>query len=199
MKKLFGAVIALALTASLAGPVQAQIYVGGSAGATYFKAFGSDVPTDRKFDWGFTAGAFGQLYLNPNFALNLEANWIQKNSTDSAGTDAGKLKLSYLEVPLTLNIVFPFDDDWYGLVYVGGSIGFNMSCSAGGADCLPEPEGTEFAIPVGGGIGKKLASGMFVGLNVRYSYGMSDIVDQVGAKNRGWMFMARVGFPIGGN
>jgi opacity protein-like surface antigen len=200
MKKLFGTVMVLALTAGLAGQVQAQdqmnMYFGFVGGGTYFKTFGSDAPANGTYEFGFQGGAFFQVAVNPNFAVDLGANYVQKNSGVEGSTE--KLKLAYLEVPLRVNVVFPFADEWYGSVFTGASLGFALSCKEASVDCKDDLKSTDFGVPVGAGIGYKLQSGVYVALEGQYSYGLVDIPEQdgVAVKNRGWSASLRVGIPI---
>lgn len=202
MKKLFGMVTVLALLAGVAGQAQAQsqmeMYAGVVGGGTYFKTFGSDAPTNGTYEFGFQGGAFFQVWVNPNFAVDLGANYVQKNSGVEGSTD--KLKLGYIEVPLRLNVAFPFADEWYGAVFAGGAIGFNMSCKDGSTDCKDLTKSTEFSVPLGFTIARKLQNGMYIGLEGQWSYGITDVPDITGVavKNRGFSANLRFGIPIGG-
>ena len=183
------------LTATLlllaARPAAAQLgrsFGGISGGPTYGDLAGPNLNTGSR--WGFTAGLFSGYRMTGSTFVMLEGNWIQKGG---AGT-----RLNYIELPLTAGVVFPsFRSALRLRIYTGIGVGFRVGCDSGTAvfDC-DLAKSPEWAWPVGATAVFRNAGG-FIGLDARYSHGLSNAFSTLPAENRSWQFRLYLGKPVG--
>jgi len=185
----------LALTAAFsllaASPALGQrggaAFVGISAGATLGDLNGGSVDTETR--WGGTAGLqFGYRTSNATL-ISLEANWIQKGG--------GNVRLDYIEVPLFVGAGFMTNNGLGIRVYGGVDAAFKIGCTSDSpllaCDRVRTPE---WSLPFGVSFLRFLDSGKFIGLDIRYTWPISDAFETSIAKNRTWVFKAMFGLPI---
>jgi len=188
---------ALLLAASLvvATPAMGQSRrgtAGVTAGATLGDLQGGVVNTSSR--WGFTGGVFGNFRTSRNSTIGLQVNYSQKGGKDLA-------RLDYIEIPFLVGAVIPTDNDRINFnLYTGIGLAFKVSCSTDegvtSVSC-DNAKSTEWAWPIGLGMGVKNANGGMIGLDARYSIGISDAFDGSVARNRSWQFRAFYGVPVG--
>jgi hypothetical protein len=186
----------LALGLGVATPASAQrnkSVVGISAGATTSDIEGGFLNTSSQ--WGFIGGIFGTARTSRNSMLGLEANYVQKGGRDLAD-------LSYIDIPFIIGAIIPTANDALNFnFYTGIGIGFKVSCSetsgSSFANACDRAKGTEWTWPVGLAFAFRNASGKYIGLDARYSAGISDAFEGSGARNRSWQFKALFGVPAG--
>ncbi len=191
--KLFATVTAAILilgagTPDLVAQSTGDKYFGAQAGASLSSFINNNYwVTDNR--WGFTGGLFGGMQLNQNLALNVEANWVQKG-VKADGTEDTGIRLDYIQVPVTLaGGASGFN------AYIGIGIGFKVGCSAPSAvfwDC-DEVNSTEWTLPMGLNYKWKLDGGKFIGFDVRYDLGLSDVFENGDVRNRAWLFRVQFG------
>lgn len=164
---------------------------GVTAGATLGDLQGGVVNTSSR--WGFTGGVFGNFRTSRNTTIGLQVNYTQKGGKDLA-------RLDYIEIPFLVGAVLPTDNDRINFnLYTGIGLAFKVSCSIDesvSASC-DNAKSTEWAWPIGLGMGIKNANGGMIGLDVRYSIGISDAFEGSVARNRSWQFRAFYGVPVG--
>jgi hypothetical protein len=211
-----GIVSALARLAAAAGTIfllasavpslaPAQSRTGLSLGATSSKLGGDDITVQGDEKWGFYGGAFGEALLSDILSVGLGLNYAQKGGVGFTGTgllDAEKveLDLSYIEVPLLVELTLPLGTAWGLLAYGGVAGAYNTSCKAalgGGSkqSCKDTALGKatiEWGLPVGGGLSYTLANGESVVFEVRYTWGQNDAVADAGIKTEAWYFLIRL-------
>lgn len=185
------AVTMVLLGASGAGPAWAQEkFAGLAGGGTLTKIVGSGVSTDTR--WGATAGFFVG-YRRWDYAIGMvELNWIQK------GGQAGRI--DYIEMPFLIGGSTPSDFGFSGRVYTGLSIAIPIGCSPTSVlvDCSNK-KSPELTWPFGAQVGRASGPGRFLGVEVRYFVGLSDVFSTVrNFSNRGWQFRVLTTFPLGG-
>jgi hypothetical protein len=165
---------------------------GVTAGATLGDLQGGSISTSSR--WGFTGGVFGNFRTSRNSTIGLQVNYTQKGGKDLA-------RLDYIEIPFLVGAVIPTDNDRINFnLYTGISLAFKVSCSIEETVTLvtcDDAKSTEWAWPIGLGLGVKNANGGIVGLDVRYSIGISDAFEGTVARNRSWQFRAFYGVPMG--
>ena len=156
------------------------------AGATLSDLDGLGRTSDSR--WGGTAGiAVG--YNTWRTAIALEGNWIQKGGED--------VRLDYIELPLTIGgVVVMGQGSMRGRIYAGVSAAFKVGCSADIVNC-DQAEGMEWGLPTGIQIGATRPDGRFVGIDVRYSFPMSDAFEGTEIENRTWQFRLMLGKSLG--
>jgi hypothetical protein len=176
--------LVLAASASAQGPGTKFAAVIGGATLSDIDNF-PVVEDDR---WGATAGALVGINAGRT-AATLEALWIQKGG--------GETRLDYIELPLTLGAIVAPEGKTYRLrLYSGISVGFKVSCSSDLLDC-DNAKGTEWGWPIGFQIAKVTNSASFFGIDVRYTFPLSDAFEFAEAHNRVWAFRLMFGKQIG--
>jgi hypothetical protein len=196
MKRSFILTFSLALLLAPAGPLLAQggVTVGGvQGGATVGDFYNFDAAFFSETRWGGTAGVFAGRTFGRSAQANLEVNWVQMGGVDT--------RVDYIDIPLTLGggLVGPSG----GVVargYVGVSFGFKVACSAaaGVADPCNSAKDTQWTLPVGVLFGKWLESGVFVGADIRFLWGLSDVFEGSEVRNRSLQFRLVLGKQLGG-
>jgi opacity protein-like surface antigen len=210
MMRIFTIVAAIAFLVVLAMPAQAQekkVRFGLQGGVTVSSLSGNDVDSDTR------TGFFGGLYFNylfsPNWTIGIEGNWLSgigaKNVTNSDPTGIPvDLKMSYFELPVTFNFVFPLGESekaWLRL-QTGITPMLNLTCKVSLADTSSEvdcddEESVLWAVPFGAALGFKLSDAAVAWLGARYQLGLSNAFEDLDAKHQMWEFLAGVGLPIG--
>ena len=208
MKRFTVFALVLALVFAIAPRAEAQdIRLGLTGGAVTSSVGGSSV-TVGSWKWGGVAGAFGQYLVARQTYIGLEANWVQKGGSDVAisGGELQDLNLEYVEVPLTIGYLQSFSG-WESALYIGLAVGFQISCKVKGnasntsTDCddavsLASKNTVDWSIPFGFGFAKNLG-GSLLGLDIRYTLGLSDIFENSNIRNRAWQFSAKWAVPVG--
>lgn len=159
-------------------------------------------------------GVWAAKEISENFGLQGELNWVRKGGKGVLpapfNTNLWDLRVDYIEIPITVNYLRDFSEDWGFGAYAGIGIGFAVGCQAdiGSAGRLPCKDtflgGTnvDWSIPFGAKIGRNLANGSSVYLDIRYALGLSNVTNfEVGGtsyelKNRAWEFILRYGMPL---
>ena len=169
----------LVATTILTSPVLAQgpgSNFGGIIGGASLSDLGGYFGGSTTSRWGGTAGAF-------------------------VGHNAGRtaLRLDYIEVPLTFGaIAVTGAGAARGRIYTGIGIGFKLSCSSDVAEVgCNDANGTEWTWPIGFQIASVRENGTFFGLDIRYSFALSDAFDTIDAYNRPWQFRLMFGKQLG--
>lgn len=186
--RLLGLVTAFSLLAT--SPALGQrgaAFVGVSGGATLSDLKGGSMDTETR--WGGTAGVMFGYRTTDATLISVEANWIQKGG--------GEVRLDYIEVPLLVGAGFRTDNGMGVRVYGGIGAAFKIGCSSDSVllDC-DRTQAPEWSIPVGVTFTRLLASGKFIGLDIRYTAPISDAFETSIAKNRTWVFKVVFGLPI---
>ena len=208
MKRLspFAIVLALAFTLAPQAEAQTKTRLGLSGGAATSSLGGSSVSVGN-WTWGGMVGAFGTYRPARQTSIGFEVNWVWKGGDQVVFTqgETQDIQLQYIEFPLTIGYVNSFSG-WDTGVYGGISLGFPMSCKVKGSssgsstDCedtnLADPN-TDWSIPFGFLFARDLG-GSSLGLDLRYSLGLSDVFENSNVRNRSWQFRAMWGVPVGG-
>jgi hypothetical protein len=191
-------VLGLAVAAS-AAPAQSRSMRGGNVlvglqGGATVGDFGGVSFFDYSSRWGGTAGVFTGLRTSRNTVVGLEANWTQKGGADT--------RLDYLGIPLTAGAAVPLADGrGRGRFYTGIEMNVRLGCSpsdgpASGPAC-DRAKDVEWSWPIGMQFGWRARETGFVGLDVRYSLGISDTFDNSSLYDRTWQFRIMYGWEPG--
>ena len=90
---------------------------------------------------------------------------------------------------------------WNVRGYAGIGVGFKTTCkdSAAGAllDACDGVKDTEWTVPFGLLFGKWTDSGKFFGIDTRFSFGLSNVFDNLSVKNRSLQLRAIIGTKVG--
>jgi len=204
----FAIVFALVLTLAPQAEAQTSPFrLGLSGGAAASSLGGSSVQVGNS-TWGGMVGAFGTYRPARQTSIGFEVNWVQKGGDNVAFTqgETQDIQLQYIEFPLTIGYVNS-SSGWDTGLYIGISLGFQISCKVKGSssgsstDCedttLSNPNSMDWSIPFGFAFARNLG-GSSLGLDIRYSLGLSDIFENSAARNRSWQFRAIWAVPIDG-
>ena len=122
-------------------------------------------------------------------SITVEGNWIQKGDEST--------HLSYVEFPVTIGAVSVLrDGKTRGRLYSGLSLGFQTGCDSDVLDC-DLAETTELAWPLGFQFATVRGTNTFVGVDLRYSFPLNEVYDDLDAHNRPWQLRVMVGKSLG--
>src|SRR5262245_18569810 len=140
---------------------------------------------------GRCAGTVGVLVgVNASWtSISAEGNWIQKGDEST--------HLDYIEVPVTVGgVMLLRDGKTRARLYTGLSLGFNTSCESEMLDC-DQAETTELGLPLGVQFATVRGTNTFIGFDLRYSYPLIEVYDDLDAHNRPWQFRLMFGKAFG--
>jgi hypothetical protein len=175
----------LAAPAPASGQAPGSKFVALIGGAVH-SDLGSFVNTGGR--WGGTAGIL--LGVNTSWSsFTVEGNWIQKGDEST--------HLDYIEVPVTVGRVMLLrDGKTRGRLYAGLSLGFKTSCESEVLDC-DLAEDKELGLPLGFQFATVRGANSFIGIDVRYSFPLIEVYDDLDAHNRPWQFRLMFGRTLG--
>ncbi len=174
------------------GPAAAQKKFIGITGGATLGDFGSITSTSR---WGGTVGVT-MGYRNFDWSIvRLEGIWAQRG--------AEGIRLDYIEVPVLVGTSAHLGSggNFRGGFYTGVQVGFKTGCveettTPGVTSCAAANTGL-WGIPFGVQLGQWTPDGAFVGVDVRYLFGLTNAFSTSFAYNRGWTFKLLLGKSIG--
>jgi hypothetical protein len=203
MKKLL-MVLTLALSfVFVASAIQAQVEpgitgAGIKAGGNMENVTGDDI-AENDFQFGFTGGGFATFTVNEYFGVQPEVLFVMKGTKGDAlvvdpdgqnivVTD-GKVKLTYIQIPVLAKVTFPTDGMVKPNIFVGPAVGFNMTAKVegiadeGGPDEITLDHDIEniksvsFGVVFGGGVSFMMQNKGAITVDVRYDLGLTDMLD----------------------
>ena len=220
MKRLAFIVVVALLAGPFAGPAAAEPEwtLGFKGGLAIADLGGDDVEADDiGTRTGFAGGLFAQVDLSENFGIRLEGLYHMKGASEDSADVEFTYKFDYIEFPVLLVGQIPASESVTVSAFAGPVLALNtkadLELSAGGATVTADIKdyiaSFEFALAFGLGAAFDVGS-VVISLDGRYQLGMTTIDDGLGeaifgtpveldAKNQGWVFMAGVGFPVGGD
>ena len=181
------------------GGIEGGLAVTGLSNLTNAIDFGGPVDVNRRK--GFALGAFVRTPVHPSVAVRIETLLTTKGASPTDGSNALKVQLRYLDVPVLLDIRPSSMKPLY--VLVGPSLNFNIAAKtiesvkdlpqAVEEDVRDKIRNVEIAIVVGAGLA--VGKGF---VDARYAAGLTDIAGDPSlhapVKNRGTMVLAGVRF-----
>jgi opacity protein-like surface antigen len=195
----------LSLILLTVSPGIAQDRAGLTVGATDSDLTGDDVVAATDARWGYHIGGFAETDVSESLSLNLGVNYTQKGGSGLLGTglldsERVELDLNYVELPLLVELKLPLGSTWSLMAYGGIGAAFNVSCKAalGGGEKEPCKDTglggpkTEWGVPAGGGLAYRLANGESIVLDVRYTWGLNDVVSNAVVRTGTWQFLVRL-------
>ncbi len=187
-----GALVLLALLASTTSRADAQVDFGLTAGPTIADLSGSYIESSIT-TWGLIIGGFVDWRFHPRWAAQAGFNSTQKGAFEVlfAGEDEEyDIRLSYLEIPLSVRYRVPFAQDrWEFAPFAGAVVSFGSSCEIKPAgfpefedECGEEEPGGEFKTfdlvwQLGIGVDRVFKGGSGFGFDVRYSRGTQTVFE----------------------
>jgi hypothetical protein len=201
--------LAVLLGAVAASPAWAQSKAGIAAGATYSQ-LGGEFVSGSDYTWGFMGGVFASQAVTHNVFVQIEANYEQKGGRGTVVASGGPteigLGVDYIQVPFLFGAFVPVSQSLVWNFYAGIGIGFRLSCDlkpvSGTARACSESvlalesQSIEWAMPFGTSLDFDLGQSIF-SLDLRYSYGLSDVLENANLRNRSWQFIGRWAYPLG--
>lgn len=179
-------------------------FLGGLNRATFH-----ETPSEPGLDFAtrnlFEAGGVLNLGLGGRFSLRIEPMFCTKGSKvtiDIFGAETGTVRLSYLELPVLLNVslssgaVRPYIIAGPTLGYLTSATGTDSTGSK--TDIKNNFKRTDPGISFGGGVRMPGRPSFFV--EARYTLGLANIAkdsEGISLKNRGLQLAAGLTFPLG--
>jgi opacity protein-like surface antigen len=185
---------------------QTKISLGARAGLSFSNlSFDPNVPSQitKSSRTGFKVGGLAEISFIPMLAVQIEPMFSTGGSELSGqifnngfSSVNGKItyKISYIEIPILLKFKIPLAGPVSPYVFAGPNIGFIMSSKES-----DEPSGyassetdlkdfvstINFALDFGAGAGFKVTPRIVLMLDIRYSLGMSNVLNDKGKQNFG--------------
>jgi opacity protein-like surface antigen len=180
----FRRVITVALFAIILAPAIAAAQVttypmtfGIKAGVNASTLSTEDSLLDTSTIWGAAGGIFTGRNISENVGIQLEALLSQRGAIDnSLGSSETRLRLTYLDVPLTARFGSTTTNDVHFHAFTGPQLGINLSAKAKNdfvgveEDLDEEVKGWDFGWTLGAGVEMNNIS-----LDARYTLGLTNI------------------------
>lgn len=210
MRKLIGLICVSAMLV-LSADAEAKPMYAGLKGGVNMATLSGDGTDGLDSRTGFSGGAFWGMGFSERYGVRVEGLYVQKGAEGPfviPGDDHAHesiIKLDYVEFPVLFTAGFPTGNKLAFNFFVGPTFAFNTTAEVEvpghneTVDISDVVESFEFGGAVGAGVEYMLSSFALV-LDVRYSMGVSKLVDVAGApdnKNQGVGVMAGVQFPFG--
>lgn len=179
----------LALT-SLPATAQVGVTVGGLYSDASVELDGSSV--DTEFRTGFQVGA---SYATGGVFGFIFGGYYSEKGFDVLSTDE-RVRLSYIEVPIMGVVRLPFLERVLGpRLYAGINGGYEVSCGTEGTGLVTAglcDDTNKFDFGLKGGLGLQV---LFLGLDLAYTYGLSDVAaaESLKINNRAWSLALIIG------
>jgi hypothetical protein len=198
MKRLFiVGLVLVAMTAAVSAQELSPNYLGLKGGVNYMKFYGDDVD-DAKYLTSFAVGGFYQYQINPRFAISPEVYYSVKGAKEEDSDIS--VKLSYIEIPVLLKLMFPTESTARPCVYAGGYFSFLMSAKMEDIDIKDQAADTDAGLVFGASVDLLLKEGkQLLNLDLRYSWGLMNISDDEWDEkvyNGGFQFLLGWGFNL---
>lgn len=207
MKKLFTLLFLVVLLFSFSIiKAQPTISLGARAGLSLANlSFDPDIPSQisKSSRTGFKIGGLAEIGFIPMLAVQIEPMFAT-GGTELSGpifnngfsSVSGKItyKISYLEIPILLKFKIPVPGSISPYVFAGPNIGFIMSSkesdepsgyNSSETDLKDYVSSVNFALDFGAGAGFKVNALTTVLLDVRYSLGLTNVLNDKGKQNYG--------------
>lgn len=193
--------------ADLSAQERPTLTVGIEAGPSLSKFSGPSIRAPSYIVGGF-AGAFVEYRRSDLVSFPIGISWVRKGGEGATLANAPfTITTSYLEIPVLVNLTAPATTAGHLGIYVGLSAGFQLGCDVKGEDGTvacgeteifdTNPEKMEWAVPFGIEYDRELSNGQLIGVDIRYSYGLTDLFTSGDAnlESRTWMFLVSWAFP----
>lgn len=181
-----------------AAAAQTPITFGVKAGVTASTLSANDsADLDVKTIWGAAAGVFLGKNLTPNLGLQLEGLVTQRGAKDNTFGGDAKIRLAYLDVPLTVRYGSTTTNETHYHVFTGPQIGFKLKAEIiddvfGTTDISDDVESMDFGWTLGAGVERSRLS-----LDARYTFGLMNLdATSSGDTIKNRSFMVLIGFRL---
>lgn len=178
--------------------------VGPELGLNFSK-FGKDADyTD--YNAGLLAGGFVTYSITNTYAFTAKVLFSQKGAADNEGSFDNKVHLNYVEIPVLARIFFNREGTVRPNVFLGPSFGFLNGASVkiddGDYEKLDDYKDSyntfDLGISAGLGVNVRVANEMYLIIDARYTYGLSDVsVSNSDVNNQAVAISAGLSFGIG--
>ena len=182
----------------VAAAAQTPITFGVKAGVTASTLSANDsADLDVKTIWGAAAGVFLGKNLTPNLGLQLEGLVTQRGAKDNTFGGNAKIRLAYLDVPLTVRYGSTTTNETHFHVFTGPQVGFKLKAETiddvfGTTDISDDVESMDFGWTLGAGVERNRLS-----LDARYTLGLMNLnATSPGDTIKNRSFMVLIGFRL---
>lgn len=212
MKKVLLPILSLLLILTFSNiNAQTHFAVGARAGLNIANlSFDPDLPSGvtKTSRTGFLFGGLAEIGFTPMIAIQFEPMFVTGAGSELSAT-GGKstLKLSYFEFPILFKFKVPVSGPVMPYVFAGPNIGF-VTSSKEVDEITGVPNGTSetdlkdfvtstnFALDFGAGAGFAVTPLTVIVLDVRYSLGLTNALNDKGKQSVGFNSVKSTGFQI---
>jgi len=199
----FGLVLSLAGTAAAIDTIHAGVKGGVTVANMSTDPSDSELADSRN---GMSLGGYVGIPLGMTpFTIQPEALFTMKGDSEEAGGVTGSMKLDYIEVPVLAKASFLPAAAAKPSLFFGPALAYNISAKSaiegggldGEVDVKDSMKSMDFGLVVGAGLDMSLAGGKSVGIDVRYTHGLTNTIDSdtgAEAKNKTISIMGSFGF-----
>ncbi|UCF05814.1 MAG: PorT family protein [bacterium] len=192
--------LALALILLLSSAASAGgITCGVKAGINLADLTGDDIE-NNEMKLAFGGGIFCNFAITDVISIQPEVLFMMKGTKSSVLENTG-YHFTYIDIPLLARFSVPTEGSLVPSFFGGPYLGFLMSATAERAlveeDIKESLKDTDYGLVFGAGLDYRVGDG-HVFLDIRYSFGLTTIVDEgdEDAKNTGIMFMLGYGYTF---
>jgi len=149
---------------------------GVKAGVNASTLSTQDSQLDTSNIWGAVAGLFAGRNISDNAGIQLEALFSQRGAKDISSSPETRIRLTYLDVPLTARFGSTMSNDVHFHVFTGPQVGIKLSAKATNdlidneLDLDDEVKSWDFGWTLGAGVEMNNLS-----LDARYTLGLTNI------------------------
>jgi opacity protein-like surface antigen len=208
MKKLILVLMLAFLVQFMTAQTSNPMYFGARAGMNLGNVslspenyFGSGV--SKSMRTGLVAGAYGEFGIVQDFAITVEALYLQGGFKLSAGGGEATLKVDEFVIPVSGKYKFAIENSaMKPFIFAGGDIGFTAKSEveSGGQtqDQKDSTESMDIGIHFGVGVEYEVSPGVNLFIDGRYAIGLKDMAKptDVEMKPTNIAIMAGVSFKI---
>ena len=154
---------------------------------------------------GFDIGGLIQIPMGDMITIQPEVHYSQRGASAEEDGEGFEYALDYIHVPVLLKAGLPLAEGFDFDFLVGPSFAFNMGCElqpeeGDNVECEDaglEVKGMDFGIIGGGSFAWAAGPGDLL-VDVRYDWGMTNIIDEddVDVKNTALQFLVGYAFPL---
>ncbi|HEU4929075.1 MAG TPA: porin family protein [Candidatus Krumholzibacteria bacterium] len=157
----------------------------------------------------FGGGAFAEGEFSENVSLRVEGLFLGKGASFHDADQDEELSLDYFEIPILFVLQLPVSLETTLSAFAGPAIGLNMGAeyeSTFGTSTVTEDVDDQFSnvdlgLVLGAGVNVAVRS-IVIGLDARFDLGLTGVGEddlpgqEQQVKNRAWLVMASLGFPV---
>lgn len=158
--------------------------------------FDDSADVETKTLWGAVGGLFAGMQINDNVGVQIEGLFSQKGAKEDSPGNTGKMKLTYIDVPILLRVGPTSTNETHFHVFTGPQLSFNTKAEqefdGQTIDVKDDVESMDFGWVLGAGVERGR-----VNLDARYALGLKNIAtDSTDSTVKNRVFSVTVGIRL---